>query len=571
MENSKVVAGGSLTQRLEIQEVFEHLSAREKLYAHHMSRAAWDGTRIILRQVSFEAEQIFDLILELYQSCSGDWTLLMENCDVDQKNLDNLLEYAALFLGNIGNYYSEGDQKITSALTKTALFKFGRASAKSRALLENVVPAMISPHPSSLRFPSPNTQSGYYPGPGILSRQEIVEITRVLDSRSIEPENTRIQKSVQDGRVVYDVLQGSTEIGSEEESTQINGAIATICVVRGDYSDILKNVCASLSKASEYAATDSQRAILDDYIRSFTTESLDTYRESQKKWILEKEPVVENIFGFVEQYHDPLGVRAESPGLVAVTDPEETAIFKRFVDEAPKFLRMLPWAAGASENDGRGPFEKTSFEAPEFTSIHALAYCSTIIFEGINLPNYNDIRETVGFKNVIIANRMRANVEGMSAGTLVKKSDMESLGRCRHRVRFVSTAVHELLGHSASKLLTRDRDGGANFDVNNPPINPLTGKPVTSWYRSGQTWTTVFENLATSVEECRASLVAAYLMDVPELMELFGYTDTGGVTAEELLYNTYLLLAVEGVESLQHYSVENKGQAHSRESFGILK
>lgn len=128
---------------------------------------------------------------------------------------------------------------------------------------------------------------------------------------------------------------------------------------------------------------------------------------------------------------------------------------------------------------------------------------------------------------------MAANVEGMSAGTLVKESDVESFSRCRHRVRSVSTAVHELLGHGAGKLLAEDGIGGANFDKNNPPISPVTEKPVATWYRSGQTWTSVFEGLATSIEECRASLVAAYLMDVPELTELFGYTDTSEVTAGE--------------------------------------
>lgn len=105
MSNPKVVAGGSLTQRLEVREVFEHLNDRDKLYAHHLSRAAWHGTRIILRQVSPEAEQIFDLILELYQSCSGHWDCLKESCGADEQGLHDFLEYAALFLGNIGNYY----------------------------------------------------------------------------------------------------------------------------------------------------------------------------------------------------------------------------------------------------------------------------------------------------------------------------------------------------------------------------------------------------------------------------------------------------------------------------------
>lgn len=100
-----VVAGGSLTQRLEIREVFEHLSDQEKLYAHHLSRAAWYGTRVILRQVSPEAEDIFNLIFELHQSCSGAWEALIDSCDISKSDLEDFLEYAALFLANIGNYY----------------------------------------------------------------------------------------------------------------------------------------------------------------------------------------------------------------------------------------------------------------------------------------------------------------------------------------------------------------------------------------------------------------------------------------------------------------------------------
>ncbi|KAG9699925.1 hypothetical protein KCU95_g1020, partial [Aureobasidium melanogenum] len=376
----RVVAGGSLTQRLEMREVFEHLTDKDKLYAHHMSRATWHGTRIILRQVSPEAEAIFDLILELNQSCSGNWLSLIKSCGIDQRELHDFLEYAALLLGNIGNYYSEGDQKFIPSLTETVLYKFGKASAKSRTLLEKAMPAILSPRLASLGFPGPNAQSGYYPGLEILSRKEIVEITKVLENRSIKPENTRIQRSVQDGRVLYDVLQASTETDSKEITSWIIGADVTIRVMKGDYAHILEKVCASLSAASEYAATDSQLAVINDYIRSFTTGSLDAYRDSQKKWVVEKGPVIENVFGFVEQYHDPQVVRAEFQGLVAVADPAETAIFKRFVDEAPKSLRMLPWAAGIGENDGKGPFEKSSFEAPDFASIHALTYCSTLIF-----------------------------------------------------------------------------------------------------------------------------------------------------------------------------------------------
>lgn len=126
------------------------------------------------------------------------------------------------------------------------------------------------------------------------------------------------------------------------------------------------------------------------------------YKESQRTWVKDVAPVVENIFGFVEPYRDPFGTRAEFEGLVAIVDREGTKVLTRLVEESSKFIKLLPWAKGCSENDGKGPFEKSLFEPPDFSSIYALAYCSSIIFAGINLPNYNDIRQECGFKNVIM-------------------------------------------------------------------------------------------------------------------------------------------------------------------------
>jgi len=50
--------------------------------------------------------------------------------------------------------------------------------------------------------------------------------------------------------------------------------------------------------------------------------------------------------------------------------------------------------------------EKEKFLAPDFTSIEIITYASNIVFLGQNLPNYDDIREKEGFKNVFFGNRM---------------------------------------------------------------------------------------------------------------------------------------------------------------------
>jgi dipeptidyl-peptidase-3 len=68
------------------------------------SSAAWLGTRIILRQVSPEASSIFDFIIELHHSCSGNWNSLIGD-ELNSDELQAFLTYMATFLSNIGNYY----------------------------------------------------------------------------------------------------------------------------------------------------------------------------------------------------------------------------------------------------------------------------------------------------------------------------------------------------------------------------------------------------------------------------------------------------------------------------------
>lgn len=95
--------------QLSIGRAFRGLTDKEKLYAHHMAKAAWSGTRIILRQVSPEANTIFDLIMELHQSCqqffNGQWNDLGKAYGVPTDEVKAFLDYAAVFLSNVGNFY----------------------------------------------------------------------------------------------------------------------------------------------------------------------------------------------------------------------------------------------------------------------------------------------------------------------------------------------------------------------------------------------------------------------------------------------------------------------------------
>lgn len=244
----------------------------------------------------------------------------------------------------------------------------------------------------------------YYPGSCKITQQEIKDISHAMEQWSIFPENTRIEKIQTEGQLLFNVLQASSQITPPREY-ELPGYRAKILIKAGDHATELSKISVELDEAAKYAANPTQKQVISQYIRSFETGDLEGYRDSQRMWVTDLNPRVENIFGFVEPYRDPFGIRAEFEALVAISDPEETKTLAKLVEHSDKFIRRLPWAVGSTENNGKGPFEKSLFEPPDFTSIHgrvcaervrrvlikvALAYCSSIIFPGINLPNVRE-------------------------------------------------------------------------------------------------------------------------------------------------------------------------------------
>lgn len=232
---------------------------------------------------------------------------------------------------------------------------------------------MLAVPPFSLGFPDGSNQSNYYPSEERITEADITAIAEVMEKHSIEPENTRVRKIVNGNQLTFEILQASADPACIVCQLGGHGLNATIYVKRGDHAAEMTKICSALSEAVKYASNDKQAILLSEYIESFSTGSMNAYRKSQRSWVADISPTVENILGFVEPYRDPYGVRAEWEGAVCISDPNETSKLKGLVDGSTKFIRMLPWAV-PGENDGKGPFEASLFEAPAFSIVHRRWY-----------------------------------------------------------------------------------------------------------------------------------------------------------------------------------------------------
>lgn len=233
---------------------------------------------------------------------------------------------------------------------------------------------MIVP-PFSLGFPSEVAQSMYYPSgdEDKLTRDEIENVSRAMELHGVYPENTRITRSHNGTeKSTFLVLQASSRNTYQNERTFPLEGDSEIILKPGDHAAELSRICGELKQAQEFAANDLQRRVIEQYTSSFHSGDIEPYRESQRTWVRDLKPRVENIFGFVEPYRDPFGIRAEFEALVAISDPEETKALTRLVEHSERFIRRLPWATNSEKYGSKGPFEKSLFEPPDFTSIHGM-------------------------------------------------------------------------------------------------------------------------------------------------------------------------------------------------------
>ncbi|KAG9238706.1 putative dipeptidyl peptidase 3 [Amylocarpus encephaloides] len=561
------------TVSLVIKKHFDALTDQQARYAHYISRSAFTGTRITLRQVSPESESIFDFIVELYKSSNGDWKAIQQKAGISDEELRHFLEYSAQFLGNCGNYKGFGDSKFVPRCEEKAFSSLASVSSNATKHYNATKGAIFSSDNSGimhLGYQDEGHMTTYYPDSKSITKADITAVSKWMEKIGLLVENTRLRKNSNGS---FDLLIASAvtkvpaaggDIGKDTEF-EIDGG-AKLSLIYGDYSKELTAIAEYHKKAAENAENENQKNMQISYAKSFEEGSLEAFKDSQRYWIRDKGPMVETNIGFVETYRDPAGIRGEWEGFAATVNLERTRAFSALVEAAESMIPKLPWSA---------EFEKDKFLSPDFTSLEVLSFAGSGIPAGINIPNYDDIRQSEGFKNVSLGNVLSAKAPNEKI-PFIAEGDLAIYTKYRDAAFEVQVGIHELLGHGTGKLFQETSPGTFNFDKASPPISPVDSKPVTTYYKPGETWGSVFGSIASSYEECRAECVAMALSCDFEILKIFGFgtgaQDMDG-EAGDVLYAAYLSMARAGIASLEMWDPTSRkwGQAHSQARFSILK
>ncbi|XP_011867570.1 PREDICTED: dipeptidyl peptidase 3 [Vollenhovia emeryi] len=561
---------------LECDTAFQSLTQKEKLYAHYLSQAAWNGGLIVLIQTSPESPLIFALLHKIYLAEPVDE--LKEaalRVGVSEHDFTAFLVYSCGLFANAGNYKAMGDTKIIPNLHKSAFETILKASKAYRNdskelqdIWDNISNTLYSLDGKlkSLGLGDKGVTTYFSAN---CTKEDADRVNAFMQHKGLESCNARCFKTVArdpvgDGNVdVYEIKLASVETSDKPGVTLPEEAYgnAKFKITRGDYSKLMVPVVENLERAKEYASNQIEKDMLGKYVDHFRTGSLDDHMDGSRLWIKDKGPSIETYIGFIETYRDPAGQRGEFEGFVAMVNRQMSEKFTTLVNRAEEFIPKLPW---------NEDFEKDTFLRPDFTSLDVLTFAGSSIPSGINIPNYDEIRQSEGFKNVSLGNVIPAHMKDTHAIPFLSDADQELMQKYRISSFEVQVGLHELLGHGTGKLFKQTGPDTYNYDRDNVK-NPLTGGKIDKFFQKGETYDSKFGSMGSTYEECRAEAVGLYLSLEREVLSIFGHE---GQVAEDIIYVNWLSLLWSGfAKAFEMYqpATQTWSQAHSQARYVLLR
>ncbi|KWX13100.1 Dipeptidyl-peptidase III [Giardia duodenalis assemblage B] len=555
----------ALVVNLEPSKSFSKLTERQKQYAAFLSLAAFAGAPVLFDQCSRHTRCIHAFLAEYLKVYieAPDRQAVLQTVETavgvdNRETLQYLHDYAGHFYFNCSEYLGLGDTKIIPRCTKESLEAviklLGEATHKGTRLVDAFHAAKdgmydTAPEQLSLGF-QPAGCTAYYQ-PGDFSESEAKQINDLMTAKKMMHENSHVIRH----DTWYEISLASVEVAGRGEPIGVcNGK--DVCVTRGRGSAELAKACNWLRKAREFADSDSQRKMLDALVEHYRTGDCDLHKRYSEHWVQDKDVVVETYQGFIETYRDPSGVRAEYEAFVACVDPDVSKALHNLVERAPEILPLLPYPRA---------LERDEFIPPVYNAINILCFLNTFSPIGINIPNYDDTRKDIGFKNVTLYNVLMKAGPARILIDFVPEEYKEIYTRNLSEAMFLNVALHELFGHGTTKLLQES-------DLQNGVLNPLdeSGGRLTTCYKDGETYSSVFGAMSNAFEECKAETTSMCLCTEERILRIFNIEPTRFSTMKIALMYEMICHALTNLP-LYNPASNTWLQAHAQGRFCIMQ
>ena len=275
----------------------------------------------------------------------------------------------------------------------------------------------------------------------------------------------------------------------------------------GLYGEAISQIVYWLEKANAVAENDVQRDYTQKLINYYKTGDLKTWDEYNIAWAQDTVSMIDYVNGFIEDYSDPMGMKATWESVVNYKDLEETKRSFVISENAQWFEDNSPPDPRFKKKECKGVSAKSII----VTTLGGDCFPSPPI--GINLPNADWIRKEYGSKSVTITNLMtaydRAAEESPKSALAEFAYSQDEIDLCRkygEDADVVHTDLHECLGHGSGQLLPTTQPGA-------------------------------LKEYSSTLEEARADLFGLYFCADPKMVELGVMPDMEAYKAE---YATYI-------------------------------
>jgi dipeptidyl-peptidase-3 len=311
-----------------------------------------------------------------------------------------------------------------------------------------------SSHYKTIKLKENNGINSYYLGD--IKEEDIKTIDSFLIQNGVDVLNTRLMM-VNQNKLAY--LVASIDNSTQELNDQ--GLIGHY----GEFSSFLGRVSENFLKAREYSHNDVSSKMIDEYLEWFKSGKISNYKESQRYWLEDEKPHVEANISWCNSFLDPVGVRGQYQGFVAVTDRDKTRKFCQLADNAEIVFNNLPW---------NYDFEKMPLTNLCFSALSLISFCSTNCPIGLNIHSQDHTKiKNLSFLNVL------PSFDEKSVNCIPDK-DKELISLYGESSYIMFIGCKELISNSSGILFKKSKDGKYTFGYHEI-LNPITGEVIDKW------------------------------------------------------------------------------------------